>query len=84
MSSFHCVLLRAADELVTDHRVSDDTWAALAERYDDQQMIELTLLVGNYVMVVDAQLGRSRTRARASPASRKEIVSTIASRRSST
>jgi 4-carboxymuconolactone decarboxylase len=45
------VLLRAADELVADHRLSDLTWSALSERYDDQQMIELTLLVGNYAMV---------------------------------
>jgi alkylhydroperoxidase family enzyme len=50
-SEFDTVLLRAADELATDHRLSDETWAALAARYDDQQMIELALLVGNYVMV---------------------------------
>ncbi|HEY1281089.1 MAG TPA: carboxymuconolactone decarboxylase family protein [Acidimicrobiales bacterium] len=50
-SAFDAVLLQAADELVADHRLSDATWAALSERYDDQQMIELTLLVGNYVMV---------------------------------
>ena len=50
-SAFDAVLLQAADELVADHRLSDPTWAALSKRYDDQQMIELTLLVGNYVMV---------------------------------
>jgi 4-carboxymuconolactone decarboxylase len=45
------LLLKATDELATDHRLSDGTWAALADRYDDQQLIELTLLVGSYAMV---------------------------------
>jgi alkylhydroperoxidase family enzyme len=50
-SALDGLLLRATDELATDHRLSDDTWAALAEHYDDQQLIELTLLVGSYGMV---------------------------------
>src|SRR5262245_35641948 len=50
-STFDSVLLRAADELVAAHRLGAETWTALSERYDDQQMLELTLLVGNYVMV---------------------------------
>jgi alkylhydroperoxidase family enzyme len=50
-SSFEATLLRATDELVIDHRLSDATWNALAVRYDDQQMIELTLLAGNYAMI---------------------------------
>jgi alkylhydroperoxidase family enzyme len=45
------LLLKATDELAIDHRLSDATWAALADRYDDQQMIELTLLVGSYAML---------------------------------
>ena len=45
------LLLSATDELATDHRLSDATWAALADRYDDQQLIELTLLVGSYAML---------------------------------
>jgi 4-carboxymuconolactone decarboxylase len=44
-------VLRATDELIADHRLSDATWAALAARYDDQQMIEMTLLPGNYAML---------------------------------
>ncbi len=44
-------LLRAADELITDHRITDDTWAALADHYDERQLIELVLLVGNYAML---------------------------------
>ena len=50
-SDTDALLLRATDELAGDHRLSDDTWAALAARFDDQQLIELTLLVGSYAMV---------------------------------
>jgi 4-carboxymuconolactone decarboxylase len=48
------VLLRAADELHADSRVSDATWAALAERYDERQLIEVPMLVGHYHMVAFA------------------------------
>jgi alkylhydroperoxidase family enzyme len=44
-------LLRAADELHTDSRISDETWAALASRYDDKQLIELLMVVGQYHLV---------------------------------
>jgi 4-carboxymuconolactone decarboxylase len=45
---FDALLLRAADELHTDAWLGDATWAALAERYDERQMIELPMLVGHY------------------------------------
>ena len=48
------VLLRAVDELVADHTVSDETWAALAERWDTQQVIDLVFAVGQYVLVSTA------------------------------
>ena len=44
-------LLRAADELHSDFRVSDATWAALSERLDEQQLIEVPMLVGQYHLV---------------------------------
>lgn len=44
-------LLAAVDELVDGHTVSDDTWAALAERFDQAELIELVMLVGHYVML---------------------------------
>jgi 4-carboxymuconolactone decarboxylase len=46
-------LLRAADQLVSDHRLDEATWAALAQRYDDDVkfLIEVTLLVGHYAML---------------------------------
>jgi alkylhydroperoxidase family enzyme len=48
---FERVLLTAADELHDEGCISDATWAALAERYDDRQLIELPMLVGHYHMV---------------------------------
>jgi alkylhydroperoxidase family enzyme len=48
------VLLRAADELVVSHRVSDEVWAELGERYSSAQLIEVCLLVGQYVMLAGA------------------------------
>jgi alkylhydroperoxidase family enzyme len=48
---FEVMLIRAADELHADARVSDETWSALAERYDERQLIEVPMLVGHYHMV---------------------------------
>jgi alkylhydroperoxidase family enzyme len=44
-------LLRAADELHASSRVGDATWAVLADRYDEQQLIELCMVVGQYHLV---------------------------------
>ncbi|MCC5951337.1 MAG: carboxymuconolactone decarboxylase family protein [Acidimicrobiia bacterium] len=44
-------LLRAVDELVDDKVVSDDTWAALAERWSTQQLMDLVFAVGQYTLV---------------------------------
>ena len=45
------VLLRAADELHDQSRISDETWAALAKEYDDRQLIEVCMVVGQYHLV---------------------------------
>jgi alkylhydroperoxidase family enzyme len=45
------LLIRAVDELVGDHVLSDDTWAALSEAYSQNQMIEICMLVGGYGML---------------------------------
>lgn len=44
-------LVRAADELHTDHVISDATWDRLAARLDEQQLIELCMVVGQYHLV---------------------------------
>ena len=53
-SEAEAALLRAADELHADARVGDDTWAALAETYDERQLVEIAMLVGQYHMVAFA------------------------------
>ena len=44
-------LLRATDELIADRRVSDETWSDLLGRYPTEQIIEITMLAGFYVML---------------------------------
>jgi 4-carboxymuconolactone decarboxylase len=44
-------LLRAVDELHADHCISDGTWAALANRYTEKQLIELPMLAGHYALL---------------------------------
>jgi 4-carboxymuconolactone decarboxylase len=53
-STHESALLRAVDELHDDSRVSDDTWSTLAETYDDQLLIEATMVVGHYHMLAFA------------------------------
>jgi 4-carboxymuconolactone decarboxylase len=42
-------IIRAVEELIEDAMISDETWAVLSKRLDERQLIELPLLVGNYV-----------------------------------
>ena len=51
---FDRTLLQAADDLHDDACISDATWDALAERYDERQLIEVPMLVGHYFMVAFA------------------------------
>jgi len=48
---FDRALVDAAEELVRVHCVSDDTWAVLAKRYTNEQLIELVFLVANYTLL---------------------------------
>jgi 4-carboxymuconolactone decarboxylase len=41
-------VIRAAEELHQDAMISDETWEVLSRRLDEQQLIELPLLVGQY------------------------------------
>ncbi len=49
--SHDALLVRSADELHADSVLSDATWAELAETYDEQQLIELCMVVGQYHLV---------------------------------
>jgi alkylhydroperoxidase family enzyme len=48
---FEALLCQSADELHSEHTISDQTWAGLAARYDEQQLIHTTMLVGYYHLV---------------------------------
>ena len=50
-TDLEATLLRAADELHDQSRISDETWAALAKEYDDRQLIEVCMVVGQYHLV---------------------------------
>jgi 4-carboxymuconolactone decarboxylase len=47
-------LLRAVDELHESARISDPTWATLAETYDERSLIEATVLIGQYHLLAFA------------------------------
>jgi alkylhydroperoxidase family enzyme len=51
LAPFERTLATAAEELVRDRRVADDTWAALAERYSSVQRMEVVALVGLYTLM---------------------------------
>jgi 4-carboxymuconolactone decarboxylase len=44
-------LIRAADELVGNHFVSDATWGALAKAFDQKQCMDVVFTVGQYTQV---------------------------------
>jgi len=45
------LLLQATDELHRDQRITEATWSALAEHYNEQQLMDLVFVVGQYTMV---------------------------------
>jgi 4-carboxymuconolactone decarboxylase len=52
--AFDSALLRAVDELDEKSNLSDQTWAALAERLDEQQRMDLVFTTGNYIALAMA------------------------------
>ena len=48
---FDAHLVRAVDELHDDACVAEPTYRAIADRYDDQQMLDLVFTVGQYHLV---------------------------------
>jgi 4-carboxymuconolactone decarboxylase len=47
-SEHESALLRAVDELHEQSRLSDATWSQLAQRFDEEQLIETIMLSGSY------------------------------------
>ena len=50
-SAGDALLVRAVDELVDDHCLSDATWVALVATWSTQQVIDLVFAVGQYQLV---------------------------------
>lgn len=50
-TGFEQVVMRSTDELVADRKVSDGNWQALAEEWNEQQLLDFLFTVGCYVMV---------------------------------
>ena len=82
MAEDEAVVYDFVTELTTTHKVSDETYARAKKVFNDQQIVDLTAVAGNYVMVAmllamaeetvpPARSRRSRTarsKARADPA----------------
>jgi AhpD family alkylhydroperoxidase len=49
-------LLAAAGELVATARIADETWAALRDEFDDQQLMDVVFTVGVYDTLAMAML----------------------------
>jgi len=43
-------LLRAVDQMMDTYDLDDEVWAALSQRYDLRQMMELIFTIGNYML----------------------------------
>ncbi|HEY7053555.1 MAG TPA: carboxymuconolactone decarboxylase family protein [Mycobacterium sp.] len=52
--AFDSTILTGVDELMDNHQLSDSTWAALGERFDDRQRMDFVFTVGCYITVAIA------------------------------
>ena len=50
-SAADAALIRAADELVKDHFISDATWAELSRHFDEKQRMDVVFTTGQYTQV---------------------------------
>lgn len=48
-------ILRGVEELIGDHAIADDTWDLLARTWDEAQLIEFPMMVGQYVATAYVQ-----------------------------
>ena len=50
-SAFDATLIRATDELYYNSFITDTTWNALAQRYNQEQLVDVVGTVGQYTLV---------------------------------
>ena len=51
LPEFERALIKATEELITDRRISDATYAELAKVYSHAQLLDLVFTVGNYTLM---------------------------------
>ncbi|CAN7604240.1 carboxymuconolactone decarboxylase family protein [Phenylobacterium sp. LjRoot219] len=54
-SEHEAAILRAVEEILANLTVSDATWATLAKSWDEQQLLEFPMMVGQYVCTAIVQ-----------------------------
>jgi 4-carboxymuconolactone decarboxylase len=54
-SEHEAAILRGVEELLADQALSDETWDTLAKSWDEQQLIEFPMMVGQYVATAYVQ-----------------------------
>lgn len=54
-SEHDSAILRGAEELLADYALSDATWKTLAQSWDEAQLIEFPMMVGQYVATAFVQ-----------------------------
>lgn len=54
-SEHEAAILRGVEELIADAAISDETWAVLAKSWDEAQLIEFPMMVGQYVATAYVQ-----------------------------
>jgi alkylhydroperoxidase family enzyme len=54
-SEHEAAILRGVEELIADQVLSDQTWEVLAKNWDEQQLIEFPMMVGQYVATAFVQ-----------------------------
>lgn len=54
-SGHEAAILRGVEELIGDHALSNETWSTLAETWDEAQLIEFPMMVGQYVATAFVQ-----------------------------
>ena len=54
-SEHDAAILRGVEELLSKQAITDETWATLAKSWDEPQLIEFTVLVGQYVAIAMVQ-----------------------------
>ena len=54
-SELDAAIVRGVEELIGDHAIGDATWAVLARHWDEAQLIEFPMMVGQYVATAFVQ-----------------------------